>query len=53
MLSPSTQNVFVNCRKKIKTEQKSHQQVLSLHKTSREIEKGTIDLCESDTSMIV
>ena len=39
--------------KKNKTEQKSHQRVLSLRKTSRGNKEGTIDSFKSDISMIV
>ena len=39
--------------KKNKTEQKSHERVKSLRKTSRGNKKGTIDSFKSDTSMIV
>ena len=39
--------------KNVKSKQKSNQRVLLTHKTSLEIEKGTIDSCESEISMIV
>ena len=39
--------------KTVKTKQKSHKRKISSHKTSQEIEKGTIDSFESDISTIV
>ena len=53
MLSPSTHNVYNNCcKKRQNTTTIKPTRVVNAQNVS-EIEKGTIDSCESDISMIV